>query len=71
MAHRQDQPRRPSIHDVASRAGVSAATVSKVMAGVTTVKPENAQRVLDAVEQLGFRLDPLASEGDRSGSARL
>ncbi|WP_244494070.1 MULTISPECIES: LacI family DNA-binding transcriptional regulator [Mesorhizobium] len=56
---------------MASRAGVSAATVSKVVAGVTTVKPENAQRVLDAVEQLGFRLDPLASEGDRSGSARL
>ena len=53
MAHRQDQQRRASIHDVASRAGVSAATVSKVMAGVTTVKPENAQRVLDAIERLG------------------
>lgn len=54
--------RRPSIHDVASRAGVSAATVSKVMQGVSTVKPENAQRVFDAVELLGYRVDPLASD---------
>lgn len=54
--------RRPSIHDVASRAGVSAATVSKVMHGVATVRPENAQRVFDAVEHLGYRVDPLASD---------
>lgn len=54
--------RRPSIHDVASRAGVSAATVSKVMHGVPTVKPENARRVFDAVELLGYRVDPLASD---------
>ena len=66
MAHRQAQQRRPSIHDVASRAGVSAATVSKVMAGVTTVKPENAQRVFDAVEHLGYRVDPLASDMRRA-----
>eukprot|EP01035_Chromulina_nebulosa_P008752 gene8752-11841_t len=66
MAQRQDQQRRASIHDVASRAGVSAATVSKVMAGVTTVKPENAQRVLDAIEQLGYRVDPLASDMRRA-----
>ena len=66
MAHRQGQQRRPSIHDVASRAGVSAATVSKVMAGVTTVKPENAQRVFDAVEHLGYRVDPLASDMRRA-----
>lgn len=66
MAHRQDQQRRASIHDVASRAGVSAATVSKVLSGVTTVKPENAQRVFDAVEQLGYRIDPLASDMRRA-----
>jgi LacI family transcriptional regulator len=54
--------RRPSIHDVASRAGVSAATVSKVMQGVATVRPENVQRVFDAVELLGYRVDPLASD---------
>ena len=66
MAHRQGQRRRPSIHDVASYAGVSTATVSKVMAGVTTVKPENAQRVFDAVELLGYRVDPLASDMRRA-----
>lgn len=66
MAHRQAQQRRSSIHDVASRAGVSAATVSKVLAGVTTVKPENALRVLDAVELLGYRVDPLASDMRRA-----
>ncbi|MGX7873865.1 LacI family DNA-binding transcriptional regulator [Mesorhizobium sp. ORM6] len=65
MANRQHQ-RRPSIHDVASRAGVSAATVSKVMAGVATVKPENARRVVDAIELLGYRVDPLASDMRRA-----
>ena len=62
MAQRGAEQRRPSIHDVASRAGVSAATVSKVMQGVTTVRPENAQRVFDAVQLLGYRVDPLASD---------
>ncbi|TPM28219.1 LacI family DNA-binding transcriptional regulator [Mesorhizobium sp. B2-3-4] len=66
MAHRQDQQRRPSIHDVADRAGVSAATVSKVLSGVATVKQENARRVLDAVEHLGYRVDPLASDMRRA-----
>jgi LacI family transcriptional regulator len=62
MAQRRSEQRRPSIHDVASRAGVSAATVSKVMQGVATVRPENARRVFDAVETLGYRVDPLASD---------
>lgn len=59
---REAHRRRPSIHDVASRAGVSAATVSKVMQGVSTVRPDNVQRVFDAVEFLGYRVDPLASD---------
>lgn len=54
--------KRPSIHDVASHAGVSAATVSKVMQGVTTVREENVLRVHSAVEQLGYRADPLAAD---------
>lgn len=62
MAEREAQGRRPSIYDVASHAGVSAATVSKVLQGVTTVKKENAQRVFEAVEHLGYRVDPLASD---------
>src|SRR3954453_8613656 len=62
MARKAAKQRRPSIHDVASHAGVSAATVSKVMQGVTTVRPENAQRVVDAIQLLGYRVDPLASD---------
>ncbi len=62
MAQRLARVSRPSIHDVASHAGVSAATVSKVMHGVSTVRPENVLRVHDAVEALGYRVDPLASD---------
>lgn len=52
---------RASIHDVASRAGVSAATVSKVLRGVKTVKATNVKKVNLAVKDLGYRMDPLAS----------
>ena len=62
MAERGMLRRRPSIHDVASRAGVSPATVSKVMHGVASVRAENVQRVVAAVESLGYRADPLASD---------
>lgn len=57
---------RASIHDVASHAGVSAATVSKVLRGVKTVKAANVQKVFAAVEKLGYRMDPLASGLRRS-----
>ena len=70
MAGRMAEQRRPSIHDVASHAGVSAATVSKVMHGVANVRPENVQRVFEAVEQLGYRVDPLAS-GLRRAKRRI
>ena len=62
MAQRRATAGRPSIHDVANHAGVSAATVSKVMHGVATVRPENVLRVHHAVETLGYRVDPLASD---------
>lgn len=52
---------RASIHDVASRAGVSAATVSKVLRGATTVKSANVAKVRLAVKELDYRMDPLAS----------
>jgi LacI family transcriptional regulator len=64
------KPRRATIHDVAAQAGVSAATVSKVLRGVTTVRPENAERVRLAVAELGFRMDPLAA-GLRQEQRRL
>lgn len=53
--------RRATIHDVARRAGVSAATVSKVLRGVGSVRAENADSVRAAVRELGYRTDPLAA----------
>lgn len=52
---------RATIHDVAALAGVSAATVSKVLRGVASVKPDNVERVRRAVADLNYRLDPLAA----------
>lgn len=62
--------RRASIHDVAAAAGVSAATVSKVLRGDRTVRAENAQAVHRTVVELGYRLDPLAA-GLRSETRRI
>jgi len=69
MAHEYRQ-RRATIHDVAREAGVSAATVSKVLRGVSSVKADNARRVHDAVTSLGYRMDPLAS-GLRNEQRRI
>lgn len=57
---------RASIHDVARLAGVSAATVSKVLRGVKTVKAGNVEKIQQAVKELNYRLDPLASDLRRS-----
>lgn len=43
-----------TIYDVARRAGVSIATVSRVLRRSAPVQDETRQRVEDAVEQLGF-----------------
>lgn len=53
---------RPTMKDVASRAGVALKTVSRVVNGEAGVTPATAERVLDAIEDLGFR---------RNESARL
>lgn len=49
-----------SIRDVASRAGVSTATVSRVVSGRGYVAPETRERVLAAVADLGYVTDQLA-----------
>src|SRR6516165_12660848 len=53
---------RPTMKDVAMRAGVALKTVSRVVNGEPGVTPATATRVLDAIEDLGFR---------RNESARL
>lgn len=45
---------RPTIYDVARIAGVSPATVSRVINGFWAVRPETRARVLAAVDALGF-----------------
>lgn len=44
-----------TINDVATRAGVSTATVSRALNGKSTVAPELAARVMAAAEELGYR----------------
>src|SRR5579872_5386182 len=53
---------RPTMKDVASKAGVALKTVSRVVNSEPGVTPETAGRVLGAIEELGFR---------RNESARL
>jgi hypothetical protein len=53
---------RVSMQNVAAYAGVSIATVSKVMQGVPTVLPENVTKVQNAIEALGYRINPLGAE---------
>jgi DNA-binding LacI/PurR family transcriptional regulator len=45
---------RPNLEDVAARAGVSRATVSRVVNGQASVAPELRERVQRAVDQLGY-----------------
>jgi DNA-binding LacI/PurR family transcriptional regulator len=47
--------RRPTIHDVAARSGVSKSTVSNVMRDAGGVSAATRRRVLAAVEELGYR----------------
>jgi len=46
----------PTIHDVAQRAGVSIATVSRALNGNGIVSPKTGKRVLEAVQELGYML---------------
>jgi LacI family transcriptional regulator, galactose operon repressor len=44
----------PTVYEVAERAGVSIASVSRVLAGHDRVRPETRSRVLAAVAELGY-----------------
>jgi LacI family transcriptional regulator len=49
-----------TIADVAKRAGVGLGTVSRVLNGSTQVRPTTRSRVLDAIDELDYRPNPLA-----------
>ena len=58
----------PTIYDVARVAGVSIASVSRVLNGQRNPRPETKERVLAAVAELGFAPDGAARA--LSGSSR-
>jgi LacI family transcriptional regulator len=53
--------RRPTMREVAVLAGVSLATVSRVINDEATVRPDLAAKVRDAVALLGYRRDLAAT----------
>ncbi|GIP17202.1 LacI family transcriptional regulator [Paenibacillus montaniterrae] len=57
--------------DVAKLAGVSEATVSRVMNNVGPIKKETREKVLRAAEQLGYELNALAQQLARQKSGNL
>lgn len=61
-------PDRPTMRDVAAVAGVSFKTVSRVINGEPSVRPETAERVEAAIRELGFRRNIMAAEMARGGS---
>jgi LacI family transcriptional regulator len=52
--------RRPTIRDVADRAGVSIATVSRVLNDRADVSQETRERVREVAEAVGYSADPAA-----------
>ncbi len=58
---------RPTIYDVAERAGVSIATVSRVLNGSSKAAPATREAVLQAVAELGYR--PNAAARSLAGHA--
>jgi len=59
-----------TMRDVARRARVSPATVSNVLGRRRAVAPELASRVFQAIAELDYRVDPVASQL-RTGRARV
>ncbi|RYH02920.1 MAG: LacI family transcriptional regulator, partial [Alphaproteobacteria bacterium] len=56
-----DLKRRATVHDVAREAGVSLATVDRVLNGRPGVRTETAEKVAEAIRALDFRRDVSAS----------
>ncbi|MGB7819498.1 MAG: substrate-binding domain-containing protein, partial [Ornithinibacter sp.] len=75
MASRRQTPsRRPTLRDVADRAGVSTSTASLVFSGKGPVATSTAERVRGAAQDLGYAgPDPLASSlrHGRSGTVAV
>lgn len=67
------QPLEPTIEEVARRAGVSIATVSRSLRGREGVSAHTAERVRNVAEQIGYCASPFASRlaSGRSGTVAV
>ncbi len=59
----------PNIQDVAKKAGVSVATVSRVLNQSSAVIPKTKEQVMQAVEELGYK--PLRIQKPKSGTLNI
>jgi LacI family transcriptional regulator len=69
--NQNDEHRRVTVHDVAREAGVSLATVDRVLNGRPGVRPATARKVEAAIAALDFRRDLSASLLARSRDLHL
>ncbi|WP_335339677.1 LacI family DNA-binding transcriptional regulator [Frigidibacter mobilis] len=69
--HRRRIMRSPTLHDVARSAGVSYSTADRVLNGRGGVAEKSAQRVLRAIEELGYRRDIHAANLSRRRNYRF
>ena len=60
-----------TINDVSALAGVSVATVSRVINGSTNVSPETAEKVTKAIKELNYRPNLLGRDLRRTKSERV
>lgn len=64
-------PRRPTLHDLATAAGVGVATVDRVVNGRANVSKRSIARVLEAARQIGYPLPDHASHKGLAGQPKL
>jgi LacI family transcriptional regulator len=62
--------RAPTIHDVATLAGVSSMTASRVVSGSVPVRQVLRDKVLAAIQELNYRTN-IAARAARAGSVRI
>lgn len=62
---------RPTIHDLAAAAGVSVATVDRVLNGRARVREETARRVYEAAKQIGYHASALIGHRVHSELPRM
>ena len=63
--------RRPTLHDVAREAGLSPATVDRVLNAREKVREETARRVYDAARKIGYHAAPLIAQRVADARPRL